>query len=174
MLHMKNFAIQEKTSVRIFLIATMMVLLISVSASAQQVKVSDYKALLRKNEQMGQVKNNEMQNMVSNLLPTISLENGKVASYDNETAISIETDATSFSQIASLKNQTSDIRILKIKLLDKSELNSTFNLSSLNNLPKLKYIYIICPFEAQEAQISKMFTGTISNVTLLYSAAIPN
>lgn len=171
---MKNFAIQDKTRVRVLLVATIMILFISVSASAQKAKASDYKTLLSKNEQGAQGKNSEMQNLVSNFLPTIYLQNGKVASSDNETAISVETDAASFSEIASLKGQTADVKIIKLRLSDKSELNRTFNMASLNNLPKLKYIYVICPFEAQEGQISNMFTGTISNVTIIYSAAIPN
>ncbi|WP_343625732.1 hypothetical protein [Flavobacterium lindanitolerans] len=170
---MKNFVIQQNVKLSAFLMFMMMNLFLSASASAQNVKVTDYKSLLRKNEQTNQGKVSEVQSLVSNLLPTIFLENEKVGSFDAE-AISIETDSQSFSKIVSKDLKTADVQIIKIKLSDKSELNSRFDLSSLNNLPKLKYIYIICPFEVQEAQISNMFKGTNPRVNVIYSAAIPN
>lgn len=165
---MKNFAIQQNARFGAVLMFTLMSLFVTVSASAQKVKASNYKALLSRTD------NSEVQKLVSSFLPTVFMENGKVTSADEGAAISVESDAASFSKIASIGKQGTDVQILKIRLSDKNELNSKFDLSSLNNLPKLKYIYVICPFEAQETQISNMFMGTIPTVTIIYSAAIPN
>ena len=171
---MKNFALQKKLKISTILTFVIMFLCFSTKGFAQETVVFDYKSLLAKTQDKER-KNDlmKMQSLATDLLPSISIVDGKVQRFGDSDAISIETDAKSFSDIKNLKGLTADVKILKIKLNSSSDLSSKFNLESLKNIESLEYVYIICPFDATASQVSNLLTGTNNNVTVIYTASLP-
>lgn len=171
---MKNFAMQKNLKITTVLTFVIMFLCLSTKGYAQEKIVFDYKSLLTKTQDTKR-KNDlaKMQSLATDLLPSISIVEGKVQQFGDSDAISIETDAKSFSEIKNLKGLTAKVEILKIKLNSSSDLSSKFDLESLKNIESLEYVYIICPFEATASQVSNLLSGTNNNVTVIYTASLP-
>ena len=172
--YMKNFAMQKNLKITTVLTFVIMFLCLSTKGFAQENIVFDYKSLLTKTQDTKR-KNDlaKMQSLATDLLPSISIVEGKVQQFGDSDAISIETDAKSFSEIKNLKGLTAKVEILKIKLNSSSDLSSKFDLESLKNIESLEYVYIICPFEATASQVSNLLSGTNNNVTVIYTASLP-
>lgn len=172
---MKNFAMQRNLKVFMTFMFVTVTLLVSNESLAQENKIFNYKTLLEKPQDANRNANvQSMQNLVTDFLPFISLKNGNVKSFGEGDAISLETDVKSLSSISNLSKQTSKIQIVKIKLDSQTDLNSKVDLNLLKVLNNLKYVYIICPFEANESQIASALVGSIENTTIIYTAALPN
>ena len=150
----------------------MMILLISNQGLAQENKIYNYKTILEKssNENRNSI---SMQSLVADLHTSISLENGKVEKFGDGDVVALDTDISSLSKITNLSNQFVGFQIIKIHFKTNSELNSKLDLSQLKNFSKLRFVYLMCPFETNQSQINSFFTGSNEAITIIYTAALP-
>lgn len=171
---MKNFAMQKDFKVLSTFLLLLMIFLISNKGFAQENKVFNYKTLLEKSSDESRTSNSiSMQSLVADLHTSISVTNGKVEKFGDGDIISLDIDVSSLPRILSLSKQAIGLQIIKIHFNTISELNSKLDLSELKSFPNLRFVYVMCPFEASQNQINNFFTGSNEAVTIIYTATLP-
>jgi hypothetical protein len=101
-------------------------------------------------------------------------ENKLKNTYGNGQPIRITLDdANSFNFLTKDSSKFSEVEIITMTLNNQGDLNNKLNLSSLNNLKKLKYIYLKCDFKCTDKQI-KEFIKYDSNVRVFYKIENPS
>ena len=168
---MKNFALQKNFKIITILLFTVIALLASNSAFSQDFKVlGQGNNLARKSTTSKTTGLNEVNALVSQLLPTIYFLDGKVSTYGETSAIKLETDIQGIKSISEISSKLGSVKIAKIFLNTESDLNSTID-SELFNSGALKYIYVVSNFEVTESQIANMITPSNPDIIVLFSTS---
>ena len=154
-----------------FLFLTMILLSGQVFGQSSTVKITDLDSFLKKSKSSNQrVLNSDSQHvadLIYNTQPAVYLTTNDIKEYgDNPTTI--YTDISALVQLKSTTLMSDSIEIIIIKINNKSELNSTIDLSAFSNFNNLKYLYFTSSVNIASDDISKMIKNYTGSYSIFY------
>lgn len=111
------------------------------------------------------------------LKPTIYIENNTIVQVpNNETPIKIKLeDVKSFNVLKTYNPLFETVELIVIDVKNLSELNTSFDISSLQSFSSLKYIYVQCnQFTSSVSQMQNFIMNTGSNITIYFMTVNPS
>jgi hypothetical protein len=110
-----------------------------------------------------------------NLHPTHYIENGTLKStynFGNPIKMTFE-DSKSLSWLKNINSKKSSLELITINLNGRNDLNNKIDLTSDNDFPNLKYVFIKCTFNCTENDIEE-FIKVNSTVRIFYTIQKPS
>jgi hypothetical protein len=112
-----------------------------------------------------------------NLKPTIYVANNSIVMMpDNEVAVKLKLEDTkSLSVLKTINPIFQTVELIEINVESMSELNTAFDVATLQSFSSLKYIYIQCnQFSASVAQMQRFVINAGSGITVYFMTTNPS
>lgn len=111
------------------------------------------------------------------LKPTIYIENNTIVQVpNNETPIKIKLDdVKSFNVLKANNTLFKTVELIVIDVKNLGELNTSFDISSLQDFSSLKYVFVQCnQFSSSVSQMQKFVLNTGANITVYFMTVNPS
>lgn len=138
------------------LLSTLCMLFLSASSFGQEINELGTKLSAMDKSADAYIRNEAvyLKSLVSDLQPTLYLQNGKFKQTELQISKRINTDVSSL-QLLNLQNPIyENAEIICIKIENENDLLATLNLSDLSGFKSLKYVYFLCTFNVCQGQYS--------------------
>jgi len=106
--------------------------------------------------------------LIKDNVSSVKFENGTIKFF-GENALRAELDFRSVSSKIERQPKFDNIEIVTINISSPNDLFSKINLANLGGFTKLKYVYIICPFQCSESQISNSLIFDEKDYLIIYT-----
>ncbi|MHC1776258.1 MAG: hypothetical protein AB9834_12705 [Lentimicrobium sp.] len=126
-----------------------------------------------------------LQSLVSDLHPTLSVENGELIQYGGDYSVKMECGVESLTDLYQPEEAFASVEIIQMKIHSEQDLQLIINLDDLTGFTQLKYIFFLCDFDpcpqsnqghtCEQEIFSAMIQGTgIEGLVVLYKVSIPS
>jgi hypothetical protein len=110
-----------------------------------------------------------VKSLVSDLHPTIYIEDGVLKSFGDGPAVCVNTDSKSFNKLYETNSLFSQVKLITVVVNSPNDINTSLNLGTLTGFTNLEYVLFLCSFDCDPAMINNMFTPELHNgITVFY------
>ncbi len=125
-----------------------------------------------------------LQSLVSDLHPTLIIQNGEFIQYGGDFSVKTECGLASLNDLYQQDEAFAPVVMIQIKIQSEQDLQTMVNLNALTGFPQLKYLFFLCDFDpcSQSSQnqsceqeiFAAMVQGTgTEGLKVIYKVSVP-
>jgi hypothetical protein len=153
----------------------LLVLLASAGLNAQVAELKSSLELMKASSDAAKISQAaHIESLIYDLLPSVTIREGKVATYSVAPFVSVDVDIPSIGKIWEDNPLFAKAELLTIQINSLDDLKLVLDLTSLTAFPNLKYVYFLCSVNCTPEQVNALVKEAVPGILLYYLISIPS